>query len=86
MKRVFAMLTVLCMLAALCLPVFAAGDIWIADRANLLTEEEELLLHPEFQGDCGVYAVTVEDYWDYGSTPQEAAEDIWKHFLEPCND
>ncbi len=65
------------------LPVRAAAASCVADRAGLLNTQEldELGRRAEeiaqaYQ--CGLYIVTVEDYWDYGSTPFDAACNLYR--------
>ncbi len=83
MKKRF--LTTLCAVILLlaALPVQAAGASCVADRAGLLTREELDDLGRRAQAitdayDCGLYIVTVEDYWVYGATPFEAACNIYR--------
>ncbi len=55
----------------------------VVDRAGLLGTQEldELGRRAEDIAQtyrCGLYIVTVEDYWDYGSTPFEAACNLYR--------
>ena len=82
MKKLLTMMTVLCLLLALSLPVFAADTPYIADHADLLTEEEEaslslMMAEAASELDCGVYLATVESYLFYDTTPQKAAEALY---------
>ena len=82
MKKLLTMMTVLCLLLALSLPVFAADTPYIADHADLLTEEEEaslslMMAEAASELDCGIYLVTVESYLFYDTTPQKAAEALY---------
>ncbi len=61
----------------------AAGASCVADHAGLLTTQELDDLGRRAQDicdayACGLYIVTVEDYRDYGSTPFEAACNIYR--------
>ena len=82
MKKLLTMMTVLCLLLALSLPVFAADTPYIADHADLLTEEEEaslslMMAEAASELDCGIYLATVESYLFYDTTPQKAAEALY---------
>ncbi len=79
------LLALLCAVVAVLavLPVRAAGASCVADRAGLLSREELDDLGRRAQDicdayRCGLYIVTVEDYWDYGSTPFDAACNIYR--------
>ncbi|MBQ3257625.1 MAG: TPM domain-containing protein [Oscillospiraceae bacterium] len=82
MKKYLTILTALCLLLTVQLRAFAADSCYVSDRADLLTEAEEgtLLAMAEEAAaelDCGIYLVTVENYYEYGSTPQDAAEALY---------
>ena len=82
MKRVLTLLTVLCLLAAMSLPAFAADSCFVFDQSDLLTAEEEASLARTMEEaaeelDCGIYLVTVDDFTQYGTSPQEAAEALY---------
>ena len=82
MKRIFVMLSVLCLLLGLSVTAFAADSAYIRDDADLLTAEEELQLSEYIEQiaqeyDCGVYVVTVESYLFHETTPQKAAEALY---------
>ena len=82
MKNLLTMMTVLCLLLALRLPVFAAETPYIADHADLLTAEEEaslslMMAEAASELDCGIYLATVESYLFYDTTPQKAAEALY---------
>ena len=77
----------LALLAALTLVVPAwaeqtADDLFVYDKAGLLSEDEWLELELKadeisWRYNCAVYIVTVEDYEDYGSDPYDAAANIY---------
>ena len=73
MKRILSLLTVLLLLAALCLPAAAAEDPlpYVCDTVPLLTDAEWESLESQASRlatmyQCGVYFITVGDYTDYG--------------------
>lgn len=81
-KHILAALCAVVLLLA-ALPARAAGASCVADRAGLLTTQEldELGRRAQDICDayrCGLYIVTVEDYWVYGSTPFDAACSIYR--------
>lgn len=82
MKRGLILLTVLCMLWCMCVTAFAADSVYVRDDADLLTDQEELTLAALMEEaaaelDCGIYLVTVEYFYEYGSSPQAAAEALY---------
>lgn len=82
MKKLTTLLAVLCLLWALSLPALAADSPYILDEAQLLTESEEQTLLTTIESvaqtyDCGVYIVTVEDFWQYGDSPYSAAVELY---------
>ena len=82
MKKALILLTVLCMLWCMCVTAFAADSVYVRDDADLLTDEEELTLAALMEEaaaelDCGIYLVTVEYFYEYGSSPQAAAEALY---------
>lgn len=89
-RRMLCMFAVLCLLIAAAMPVYAADSGHIADYADLLTDMEEQQLAAEMadtteEYDCGVYLVTVADYSDYGSTPYDAAVELYSLQSEDGN-
>lgn len=82
MKKCLTILVLLCLMYCLSLPVLASDVSYVMDEADLLTDEEELLLEAvcgegETYG-CGIYIVAVEDFTAWGAyTPQGAAENIF---------
>lgn len=81
-RRVLVFLAALCLLAGLTVPVYAAGDTFIADYADLLTAEEERMLTAQMRNaaesyDCGVYIAAVDDCGQYGETPYDAAVQLY---------
>ena len=87
-RRVFTYIciTVLCLTLALSLsaPALAAGtDMYIFDTVGCLSQEEYNSLEQtaadlSAQYSCGVYAVIVEDYTEYGSDLRSAAKAIYE--------
>lgn len=81
-KRLLTALCAVVMLLA-ALPARATGASCVIDRAGLLRTEELDELGRRAQAicdayQCGLYIVTVEDYWDYGATPFDAACNIYR--------
>lgn len=85
MKRIFAMLSLMALLACCCLTVTAAGDeiTNVCDTALLLSDEEWTALETQAeqisqQYQCAVYFITVDDYTDYGDgSIYETAKEIY---------
>ena len=82
MKKYLTLMTVLCMLLCMSLTAFAAECPYVRDDADLLTAEEELTLSALMEEaaselDCGIYLVTVEYFYEYGASPQAAAEALY---------
>lgn len=81
-KKLTALFAVLCLLWALSLPVLAADSPYIYDEADLLTDMEEQALLTTIESvaqtyECGVYVVTVENFWQYGDSPYSAAVELY---------
>ena len=84
-KRVFTWLLALLAALTLVVPAWAeqtADDLFVYDKAGLLSEDEWLELELKadeisWRYNCAVYIVTVEDYEDYGSDPYDAAANIY---------
>ncbi len=78
-KRCLAALLALVLLMGLALTALAVEPTGhVLDLAELLDEEERQTLEDQAQDietayNCGLYIVTVDDYWDYASTPFDAA-------------
>ena len=82
MKRALIFVTVLCLLLCMSVTAFAAQSPYVSDRADLLTDEEEsvlsaLMAEGAAELDCGIYLVTVENFYAFGSSPQAAAEALY---------
>lgn len=82
MKKLTTLLAVLCLLWALSLPALAADSPYILDEADLLTDMEEQALLTVMDSvaenyDCGVYVVTVDNFWQYGDSPYSAAVELY---------
>ncbi len=82
MKKCLTLITVLCLLAAMSLTAFASDSCYISDRADLLTAEEEntlaiMMAEGAAELDCGIYLVTVDSFYEYGASPQDAAEALY---------
>ena len=83
-KRIFTWLLALLAALTLVVPAWAeqtADDLFVYDKAGLLSEDEWLELELKadeisWRYNCAVYIVTVEDYEDYGSDPYDAAANI----------
>lgn len=88
MKRNITVIILLSLLLALLmLPVQAAELGYVTDAAGLLTDEEQGALETlcgqiSDQYDCGVYAVTVEDYRELGASDvYTAAYSIYHEYV-----
>lgn len=56
---------------------------YVLDDAGILSREERAALEQKAAAitaeyDCGVYIVTVDDFWDYGSEPRTAAQAVFE--------
>ena len=84
MKRVLTLLTVICLLCVLALPVAAQGEGFIYDDAWLLSDaayaelEQQCMAAAEEYG-CGIYVVTLEEFSSYGLDALSAAEAIYTY-------
>lgn len=82
-KRLFSLALAALMLLALVVPAMAEdGTDFIRDFAGLLTADGQEALNCRAaalsdQYGVGIYAVSVEDYSDYGATVLEAAQEIY---------
>lgn len=88
MKRnVIAILLCLCVMFSLSLPALAEETTLshVTDSANLLSQEQRDRLEQTAQAisenyRCHVYVVTLYDYREYGSTPEETTEWIYETY------
>ena len=82
-SRKLTITILLCLLAVLlALPAQAADGGYVFDEVGLLTPEayaqlEQLAGNISEEYDCGVYAVTLWDYTEYGSDVRSAAENFF---------
>lgn len=87
LKRVYIFLLALLAALTLTVPAFGEqqqGDYFIYDTESLLTDEQLMDIESKadrlsWQYDCAVYVVTVYDYEDYGSSPYDAAANIYNN-------
>lgn len=85
LKRVYIFLLALLTALTLTVPAFGEqqqGDYFIYDTENLLSDEqvsdiEGMADRISWQYGCAVYVVTVYDYEDYGTSPYNAAANIY---------
>ena len=83
-KRVLTLLTVVCLLCVLALPVAAHDEVFIYDDAYLLSDaayvelEQQCVAAAEEYG-CGIYVVTLEEFSSYGYDALGAAEAIYTY-------
>lgn len=87
LKRVHIFLLALLAALTLTVPAFGEqqqGDYFVYDTEGLLTDEQ--LMDIEMRADrfswqynCAIYVVTVYDYEDYGSSPYDAAANIYNN-------
>lgn len=82
-NRFVTLLALLCLLMSLALPVHAAEGAYIHETTGaLLTETEAADLDSRCADaaaayDCGIYAVVLPDYSEYGYDPLSAAEQMY---------
>lgn len=81
MKRLFAILLVLCLVLPCCLGVSAA-ETHVYDEAVLLSDSEVAALEARAaqlssQYNCGVYLVILNDFRDYAYSVESASEEIF---------
>ena len=82
LRKWLVVLFALILVLSLSLPILAANDSYLADEADILTDEEESSLSYKARSisemyDCGIYIVTVWDYSSYGSSVRLAAEEYF---------
>ena len=85
-KKLLCFAIVLLLVVSFALPVAAQGNTlaYITDTVGLLTEEERADLESRAasvaqQYESSIYIVLLNDYHDYGSTPEEASYNIWSY-------
>ena len=80
-KLTIFLLALILMLSA-AMQVSASEYRFVYDESDVLTADEERLLEDyaseiSTQYGCGIYIVTVRDYWEYGGSVRDAAENIF---------